>query len=1600
MQQSPSSPGWQGRKVNTPEVRHRWEKAWTSIQNKEFQAPFKKYRRNLILLFIAAILLWLVFVYLLSYAPKKTPVTLISLKNYQSPVPLNLGASQNENGLGSLANLQFLSADGSQKNTDKWQDELAVLTNPNKNQFLKTVKDSFQEDHSLFFKLPRTRIIYINGYAAVNQSGEPCLVLTADNPLKEESWFKLSDLLEELDQATQNKTFQTLLVFDCVKEQENWKLGIVDNNWSESLGNLLEHEDFSGLRSSLTVLCSTSSDEFSHFSPQLGSSVFSHFFKLALAGLADKTNPSGKFGGNNDGQVSVTELERFVTSEVSNYVRTQYGAQQTPAFLNRARNTDFILTWDLDSDNLAELQNTSNLSVNIDLDLVEDCWELLAELKEEGALQFAPQSFSNFENKLLRAEKLGFEDDALANIELGVLKTDLKRIKDKLNPNGLLEISSFVSKSNAFPGHTLFVQSGDSWDSLAMSNFFRDTNEPTEQVAIGKLVSSPNSADQKAKIEALPIQDKFIASHLQQVKRLKLWTVDTQLDNWLNIYHLSQKTALPPDLRVLADIEDSSNLLTQYCRSAFDYLLIGNEVSSQFDSIITKAKALTTNISALSEQRETYYKNLDNAYSEFPYLAQWRIRTHSKLPTATLDRLASVSFSPDEIDTFLSVYGKLENEYQKLVSTLVDKQRIYASDVFEINLILGTPLLKGDERRKLIEQLISFSSQTEGQIKKSQTDSKKESDPKLLTPEQSANHAKIFLSKLLHIDAAQQPINQTSSLIRDSLFNAEIAFPKNPKELRNGNSQLLDQVNFQRKIASLLTKFPTSESEAIDLIFIKRQNALLTKVLENASNNALLDLYGFPVGNVIERLPVFQQLVSNYLKKLKRSPNYKNSKLEIDLQDRIKLVNKGLDVTAKAVSASQSEKSEAVMVELTPAEKDPSKPYSAFPPGVMSLRFSIDQGLVKEGQAFQTLPLEKVSKFDMNGPSDPDRLTATFRGNDFTTRVLSEGFNSFTVDAILETPDTASVVLNGRLRARPSILFALDCSQSMANEIYIESIGDQMTPRLVSARDVLKNLLDDFAQRGDSKIGLRLYGHRIGWSTDEPVRALTQDSYIGEFPDGVIPENDVELVLPIGRYTQSEHTRITKQLDSVKPWGQSPLYLTLSEALKDFQNGDKHENPSIVVITDGLNYQFTPGSELSFATQKTQLKDLLRDIKQLNENGKPVPIYIMGFGISAPEQTVAAEEFRQIEKASGGKYFSFENERDLAKVLEQQLQLGSYQVTPKLVTTKASSDDAYTKKLNEKIDLNARGDYQLTIDGVPDLPFTIEGGESLQFFLGEKPGGLTKIESLPYQTNVIAAAELTSENFLDVWKARIHRPKPIQGGVEFNVSLQSQSNPFSPRPTEIWVELTPKTDSTSSSFSYVFYDRNFELGKSVPLMRLNAQGWNPQLAKQGYCEVFCKWEKSEPDYIKPFSDFLNNQNLLKEKQSAPGIDSLEFEVEIDKVEHAIKIKEFHPSKSGNNLNNTDSEKPPWARFDLTCESQGRPDDVSRRYNIKDQSAVHTFNFSPDAFQRFLDSKKSNIEIQTQGSLKRGAYKLESGKIEFSLDDGQGLLPVDASTSDR
>ena len=1580
MQQNSSNPGWQGRKLDTPEVRHRWERAWTSVQAKEFLRPLKKNRRNVLMLLIAAVLLWTAYIYLLTYSPKKIPLTLISFKNYEAPMPPNLGATQDEDGLKDLQNLQFFSGN----ETNSWRDDMTVLADPDKKRFLEIVTDSFKNNKSPFFKLPQTRILYINGYGAINRNDEPCLILTGGNPLDEKSWLTMEEFFAKIKQTTSGKNLKILLVLDCVKEQENWQLGIIQNNWTTLLKELLEKEEFIQLGTNLTVLSSTSAQEMSHYSPHLKASVFNNFFKLGLAGLADKKSQSDQVGGNNDGRVSLIELKKYVESEVSRYVKNQYGAAQTPAFLTTSPpNDDFVLTWNLDPQKIANLGQNLNPVVKINKDELKQCWKKLESLKQLNALQFAPQTFSDWENRLLRAELLDFENDESKVLEnLKQLFAEMDRAEKKNSSD-----QSFVSKANSY--HALNIKAGGEFNSIAMRDFFGASDNSLQNISLTKLISLPDDKTRQSKIEALPIQDNFIASQVLQVKKLELWQTDNSLNRWLPIYNASHRHALPADLRIMPDIEGPLTLLEQSRRSAFDYLLIGNEVSKEFDTAMTQARDALSIVTELSAKKQDYYTQLDKAYSEFPYLAQWRLRSRGFKGDQTItDRSSSMNVDPNDSKAFLEINKNLTTEFEKRVKSLANKTKLDSSDIFEIIAVLETPLVNANDRMKLIDSLIGFNPET--------------GDVSLPDPPpafDSMAYSKHPLMKLFKLGGKEieQTLHQASGNIREFLLDAENAVPS---ELEK---ELLEQAHYQRSIASLLTKFPVSGSTpfggvSYDCVLIKLQNARLNQVLVRASQNALLDLYGYSPGElnwISNPIPVFQQLVEKYLKLLNQNIIFEATdlkKLKSQLNQSVNLARDGLQITAQA-KASIDQK-DIVTVNLT--GKNESE--NGFPEGAMSLRFSVDGKPMSAGQTFKTFPvLDVVAPFTMAIPKTfsgkQDQLTAMFRGNHFATPILSEGFNGFTVNTKFKQSNSASVVLNGKTKGRPSILFALDCSQSMANEIYVESIGDQMEPRLQSATSVLKNLLDDFAQRRDSKIGVRLYGHRIGWSTDEPVRALTQDAYIGEFPDGLIPENDVELVLPIGRYTESEHSLVVDHLDSVRPWGQSPLYLTLKEAINDFATGDVYENPSIVVITDGLNYQFTPGNEITFAAKKTELKDLLNDINQLKAQGKTIPIYIMGFGISSAEQSVASDEFRQIEEASGGRYFSFQNERDLARTLEEQLQLGTYEIAPETKIKLAPKDNDFVKKLNEKITINETGNYQLIFDDTTALPFDVQGGESLQFFLGEKSAGTSSIESLPYQTNVIAEGDLDSPGFLDIWKGRMHRPKILQDGIEFVISLQSQSNAFSQRPKEIWIELNPKANDPSAPLpvTYVFCDRSFENQKNVPVMKLKAQGWDPQLANQGNCEIYCKWEKTKPVFTRPISDFINNQNLLDARQTVPGVTGLEFEIQIDREEHVITITEHHSARSQGLFS---------IRFGLIDEPGNQPSEIDRKYFTKNNSAVHTFKFPPNLFQKFLDSEKSSISIQTKASLMQNAYSLMSGKMEFTLVDEQGILPIDAATSDR
>ena len=115
----------------------------------------------------------------------------------------------------------------------------------------------------------------------------------------------------------------------------------------------------------------------------------------------------------------------------------------------------------------------------------------------------------------------------------------------------------------------------------------------------------------------------------------------------------------------------------------------------------------------------------------------------------------------------------------------------------------------------------------------------------------------------------------------------------------------------------------------------------------------------------------------------------------------------------------------------------------------------------------------------------------------------------------------------------------------MKEPISGESLGSELMPKLDVAKSALASLLAELAQRGDTRVGVRFFGHRLGWSTSLPIRLLTQDRYLGELPVDRSPSDDVEAVLTLGRFDTIEAGKVIDRLNSVIPWGQSPLYLSM-----------------------------------------------------------------------------------------------------------------------------------------------------------------------------------------------------------------------------------------------------------------------------------------------------------------------------------------------------------------------------------------------------------------------------------------------------------------------
>ena len=696
------------------------------------------------------------------------------------------------------------------------------------------------------------------------------------------------------------------------------------------------------------------------------------------------------------------------------------------------------------------------------------------------------------------------------------------------------------------------------------------------------------------------------------------------------------------------------------------------------------------------------------------------------------------------------------------------------------------------------------------------------------------------------------------------------------------------------------------------------------------------------------------------------------------------IARNGIRTTVKlGPPAGEKDRLQYEVTVLPTVSRSAGKPWKLpIPEGQGTLLVRNSNGILKERRLAVTLPIDgdqasyKIFSEQLD-PKFSNEAVLVYRGHEFRAPIsVGQGI---VVDFRPNQFDWAEVVLFGQTKRQSSIVFVLDCSWSMKEEIPVEAISVKSQSRLELAKESVLRMLTQLATRPDARIGVRLFGHRLGWSrptdaktgtTTGKTQVLTQPNYPDPIPNDLVPSRDVEVILPLGRFTTDMVGSLAGKLSKIVPWGQSPLYLSIIEALSDFDADDAATAKSIVVITDGDNFQFNasgrPGGEPSSITS---IEEVLRAW-----NGNKVPMFILGVGVSNAENAKARKNLVELADRTEGKYYDIENGSDLLHALSEQLSLGTFEVT-KLESKRNNSRPVSVgeAKLNAPVELKpiTNEPYEVSFQSISKM-VQFQGGESLEMYFDE---GGQDIVSKPFDRGSPNAATLVRAGEKGRIIARVHRPSLGKNGVIFPISFQDPDSHFTPRPAQLWIEVTPLTNgSDASRQTYLFYDANFEPKTPVPMVSWNASNW-PANATAADVLVWAKYEPTPNLQTIAIEQVKQNTQRYSEGIVVDGVEGVKLSISMmsnreDAAGLVIQVTELHGERSTGVGS---------VRVALESDETIVPSRITRGFEPANGMAVHTFEFGASNAQAFLESSKSRVSIQTRATAQLGAWQLQSGQ---------------------
>ncbi|HEY5314359.1 MAG TPA: hypothetical protein VIK18_17630, partial [Pirellulales bacterium] len=663
--------------------------------------------------------------------------------------------------------------------------------------------------------------------------------------------------------------------------------------------------------------------------------------------------------------------------------------------------------------------------------------------------------------------------------------------------------------------------------------------------------------------------------------------------------------------------------------------------------------------------------------------------------------------------------------------------------------------------------------------------------------------------------------------------------------------------------------FPPLERDPVAVLAQRN----LQRLLLWQAARALDDFLGPAASN---EPPYFARTADAYLESVKRvgemssSIEQESSRIAQLRDARLEAARAGLSIRASDLLLTDVASDSTATVDLTAAQQ--AVP-DALPPGFATVFLHDAQGRLATGTKTAPMPPQAVStviKYPLAGTALAGRgplveASWLYRGNEISTSLLLRPPGGLKVDFEPYQYGPPRVTVHGRGRKKASMMFILDCSHSMTELTSSEGPGDdQRVSRFSAAQKALEQMLDQLAE-DDARVGVRFFGHRVGWNTKQAGQLLRQPDYPGDIPDALVPSTDVELVLPLGRFDEAVAEPLIEKLKKIKPWGESPLYLALIEALGDFVGEPEDSEKSIVVIADGVNYQFN-------APSPTTRDDVIAAFK-----GRKVAINIVGFDIPGPEAAEARRDFSLLANETGGSFVSAANATTLIRSLEKLLGPQDFRVLdrqdglvgkarlgiPVVVTPPPERVQSYTVLLDQLM-----------------APVELSGGESVELFPSRD--GL-RLETARYDVGdpryvpVLGGLHETSGYLLGV-----HRPMLVEDAAHFPLSIVRDDRSFAARPAEVWIEIRPAQSMPDKAGQVaVFYDANYQPGTSVPVENCVAGNW-PAAAKTAVISAWFKRQPTAPARVLSFGDLLGRKSDAEPLAPIEGLPGVSIQLRLDR----------------------------------------------------------------------------------------------------------------------